>query len=63
MVKEAWMYRSKDTIASLRKELVADSISRARLMEKLLRLVRDQERTKTLDTLRATRSSAEREGR
>lgn len=46
-------YKAKPTITQLRRELVADSIERARTMEKLLKLVREDERQKTIADLAA----------
>lgn len=56
-------YKPKPTIAELRRALVADSIERARTMEKLLKLVRIDERNRTIADLEAARERAARDGR
>lgn len=52
-------YKVKPTISELRRALVADSIGRARTMEKLLKLVREDERQKTIASLEDVRTRAE----
>ena len=52
-------YKAKPTITQLRRELVADSIERARTMEKLLKLVREDERQTDRD-LRLDKMGGER---
>ena len=53
-------WREKETIKSLRKALVADSIVREKQMAKLLKMVREEERQKTIDDLEGIRDRAER---
>lgn len=52
--------RRVDTIPSLRREIVEDSLTRAKALARLLRLVREEERQKTIADLSRVRDRAER---
>lgn len=53
------MYRPKPTIRSVKAELVSDSIERKKLVEKLIQLVREDERAKVLGITEKARARAE----
>jgi hypothetical protein len=54
--------RRAPTIAELRRELVEDSVTRRNALAKLIALIREDERAKTLDALDRAKATAEREG-
>ena len=56
------MYRDRSTIKSLRREIVGDSLEREKAMTKLLKLVRADERNKTIEDLTNARAQRERDG-
>lgn len=51
--------RKPTTIPELRKALIEDSIDRKKLVDKLVKAVREDEREKTLLDLRSVRAKAE----
>ena len=53
------MYRKTDTITGLRRLIVADSIDKDRLMTKLIKLVREDERAKTIERMVEAKARAE----
>lgn len=55
-------WKKRDTMTSLRREIVGDSRVTERLVTKLIRLVREDERQKTITDLSKVRDRAE-EGR
>ena len=57
------MNRHKETMAELRRQLVGDSMARAKLMSKFVQLVREDERAKVLDTMGRARDKAATEPR
>lgn len=51
-------YRHRPTLAELRRELVGDSVTRARLLTKFVQLIREDERDKVLTTMRRKQDQA-----
>lgn len=54
-------YRVSQTIPALRRAITGDSIERAQLLARLVKLVREDERKQTLDRQAAARAQTDRE--